>query len=468
MTPDNFIIYDNNGFPEKIQIDKCVAYINDTLHIKTINHIMYFYVNGVYIDGAEDIVRELLTRSFFNITTVSEDPIINKTKQNEIIYKLGTLTITSLRDFDKNIAIINMVNGLYNWQTGELTDHTPEYLSLIQIPVTYDPVAKCPVIIEVLKDIVDERYYTLSLEFIAYLLYRGYDIQKAVILYGPGMTGKSWFLDLCKSFVGANNCSNESFQDLGGDKFKGANLFMKLLNECGDLDGDPLSKTGTFKKLTSKDVISVQKKNKDSYNMINFAKLLFATNILPPTKDKTTGFSRRVIIIPFLRVFKPEEFSEIRDKANSDPVELSGLFNLVIPLLKPLMERMKFTREPSPTEIQELYQSISDPKTVFLDSFISEDSKVSKITAGKKLIYACLKLFCKHGNAEIPTEREWNAFLKKNWISLRTYEKQLAYYKTTIDKVEQYYIPDTKFDIEKYKIHMYEAFGLILDKLPVA
>ena len=38
-------------------------------------------------------------------------------------------------DFDKDLNIINMKNGLYNIQTGEFREHSPDYLSMIQIPV---------------------------------------------------------------------------------------------------------------------------------------------------------------------------------------------------------------------------------------------------------------------------------------------------------------------------------------------
>lgn len=405
-TPQGLIKYSESGWPEKLYIDECVTYLIENLHLKTIidNHKIMWYDNGVYRSGGDEIAKQALTKICFKIMTEDGESIIDKKIMDEIITKIIYLTSVKLEYFDNDINIINMANGLYNWQTGEFTKHSPDYLSLIQIPISFDKYAICPMIEIVMNDIVDKRYYTLCLEFIAYLLYRGYDIQKAILLYGPGATGKSWYLDLCKNFVGLQNCATESMQALSHDKFAAAGLFMKLLNECGDLDAENLRNTGTFKKLSSKDTLSVQKKFQDAFQFNNFAKMLFGTNIIPPTNDKTSGFIRRVIIIPFTRVFREDEYDEKRIVCNSDPKELSGLFNLVIPLLKPLLERMKFTNNPTNEEVARLYHSASNTIESFAEDRIYEDP-ISYIN--KEKMYETYVLYCKE-HMSMPATR--NAF----------------------------------------------------------
>ena len=45
-------------------------------------------------------------------------------------------------EFDSNIHIINVSNGLYNWKENKLYPHSPDYLSIKQKPIFYDPKAK--------------------------------------------------------------------------------------------------------------------------------------------------------------------------------------------------------------------------------------------------------------------------------------------------------------------------------------
>lgn len=388
------ICYDADEiYPVKIYVDRAVDYLLDVLHvvaIKETNQLMYYF-NGKYHDNGNEVVRHLLVRCFHNILTEEGDCILDRKVIEEIVNKITHINTKSITKFDNNIDIINMKNGLFNWKTGEFYKHTPDYYSTIQIPIEYNPDADCPIIKEVLSDIVDKKYYWLCLEFIAYLLYKGYDIQKSIILFGPGQTGKSWYLDLCKNFVGLENCSAESMQALSHDKFSPANLFRKLLNECGDLDATTLKATGTFKKLSSKDTLSIQRKFENAFPFNNFAKLLFATNILPKVDDKTTGFFRRIIIILFLRVFREDEYDENRVNANSNPSELSGLFNLVIPLLKPLLDSMKFNNAPTTDEVIKLYNSAANTISIFAEENLIEEPS-SYIP--KERMYEAYKRFC--------------------------------------------------------------------------
>jgi putative DNA primase/helicase len=95
-----------------------------------------------------------------------------------------------------------MANGLYNIRTGEFKSHDPTYLSLIQIPVIYDPAAKCPIIDEIFSVMIRAEDLPKIYEFMGYVLYRTYELQKSFFLLGPGGTGKSYFLDVVLGLVG--------------------------------------------------------------------------------------------------------------------------------------------------------------------------------------------------------------------------------------------------------------------------
>jgi putative DNA primase/helicase len=52
---------------------------------------------------------------------------------------------------------------------------------------------------------------------------------------GSGDNGKSVFLKLLKMFLGSENVSHASLQELSDDRFAAADMYGKLANICADL-----------------------------------------------------------------------------------------------------------------------------------------------------------------------------------------------------------------------------------------
>jgi phage/plasmid-associated DNA primase len=51
-------------------------------------------------------------------------------------------TYRTRKEIDSDLNIINLKNGLYNFQTGEFKEHSPNYISVNQLPIRYDAKAK--------------------------------------------------------------------------------------------------------------------------------------------------------------------------------------------------------------------------------------------------------------------------------------------------------------------------------------
>ena len=62
--------------------------------------------------------------------------------RTEVINHIKARTLVDRSEFDKDPDIINVKNGLINIRTGKFKDHNPNYLSLIQLPVPYNPKAR--------------------------------------------------------------------------------------------------------------------------------------------------------------------------------------------------------------------------------------------------------------------------------------------------------------------------------------
>ena len=63
-------------------------------------------------------------------------------------------TYKNLEEFDSDTDIINMKDGLFNWRTKEFLPHTPDYYSLNQIPIKYNPNAIPKRFIKFLKEVL--------------------------------------------------------------------------------------------------------------------------------------------------------------------------------------------------------------------------------------------------------------------------------------------------------------------------
>lgn len=352
------------------------------------------YAGGHYVPNGREIIHKILVEILSPFRRQTGQTVYNIHMCNEIINIIQGLTYEESCKFDINKDIINCKNGLLNWRTMEFTPHNPKYLSRIQLDVNYNPDMTCPTILEVFNNILRPEDFRKALEFIAYCLYREYPIQKAFILLGPGGTGKSHFIDVIRAMLSNENVSSTSMHDLEDDRFASSDLYNKLLNENGDLSQNVLPNVNVLKMLTSnKDTIRAQRKGERAFDFVNFAKIIFAANRLPKVKDDTTGFYRRIEILPFEHVFSEQEKLESAEKLKiiTSPNELSGLLNLVLPYLEPLLEAGRFSNSFEVSTAKDQYKRQSDPVMTFVELHLRE---FADEFVAKERVYIEYKKFC--------------------------------------------------------------------------
>lgn len=101
--------------------------------------------------------------------------------------------------------VVNVKNGLLRISDKTLLPHSPDYLSPIQLPVTYDPTATCPETEKFVGEVFPSDATCLAWEIVAYLMLAYTFIQKAILLVGPGGNGKSTWLPQVIAFLGKGN-----------------------------------------------------------------------------------------------------------------------------------------------------------------------------------------------------------------------------------------------------------------------
>jgi putative DNA primase/helicase len=264
---------------------------------------------------------------------------------------------------------INVQNGILNLYTRELREHSPEFLSAIQIAVHFDPEARCEAweryVVPSFPSDAPELPYEIAANIVA--PYKAN--QKAVLLLGEGDNGKSTYLSALLRFLGGANATNMSLHRMENDRFSVARLVGKLANICPDLPSSHLNDTAVFKALTGDEgQLTAEYKHKDSFEFEPFTKLVFSANHPPRSSDGSHAFFRRWVVAPFVRSFSEDEklAREDLDAMLTAKVEFSGVLNKILEVVGRVRTK-GFTESKSMKEAWEEFRHTTDPVSVWLD-----------------------------------------------------------------------------------------------------
>jgi len=342
----------------------------------------------VYLDGYYQPIGESIIKKECRIQLGEE---YRKNRASEVIDFIKASTYTKRREEPPHL--IPLENGVLDLKDMVLKPSSPDLMFFNKLPVKYNPHADCPNIKKFLSEVAGCREdIEILLEVVGFCLYRDYFIAKALMLVGDGSNGKSTFLNLVKTFLGNQNVSSRSLQELEENRFAKADLQHKLANIYADLTNQALFRTGTFKMLSGRDQITAEKKFFNSFQFTNYAKLLFSANKVPEAYDDTDAFFRRWIIIVFPNRFESDKADpKILEKLAVEE-ELSSLLNLALEALKKLLEKGQFSFSKTTEETKQDYIRKSSPIAAFVQDCIEIDSDAFVI---KKDLYNLFAAYCR-------------------------------------------------------------------------
>lgn len=319
------------------------------LKIKTVrgSEEVFAYENGVYKNKGDSCIKEL--------SNAWLDYAVRTNMVTEVVSYIKRTTYVEAEEQNKNL--VNIKNGLFDVEKSVLLPHSPDYFFISQLPIYYDQTADCPKIKKFLGEILEPDDVKVVQELFGYCLYKDYSIAKSAFFFGEESTGKSTLLNIFEAFLGSENVSAISLQDLS-QRFNQAELFGKLANIHADLPDNTVAMTDTFKMLTGNDLIKGEKKFKDPFYYHNYAKLLFSTNRLPEVKNAKGDYFRRLLLIEFSNKFEGEKAKIGLIKELTTATELSGLFNWSLEGLQRLLQQGHFSNEKTTDEIKEIYEAI--------------------------------------------------------------------------------------------------------------
>ena len=219
--------------------------------------------------------------------------------------------------------IVNFRNGLYNLATKEFSAHTPDHLSVLQLEVDYDPDATCPRYDEWILDRVGEEQALMLDAMGAAIVDPSVTSQKALMLMGPGGSGKSTMLRLFSAVFPDTAVSAVTMHQLADNKYAAAELYGAAINVAADLSSEHITDVSLFKQVTGEDKITADRKYGNMFSFTNTSTFAFSANN-PPTISEGDAFERRMVPAAFPKSFKGAEDETIEQGLLE---ELPGIVN---------------------------------------------------------------------------------------------------------------------------------------------
>jgi putative DNA primase/helicase len=365
-----------------------------------------YYKDGVYVTGG-DITIEKEAELLYGYS------LSNKTL-SEIKGHIMRHTYRSRSEFDTDIRIINMKNGLYNIETDELKKHSPDYMSLVQMPRIYNRDSKPKLFGKFLKEVLYPREIRTAVEAIAYSLWRDNPFEIINVLFGYGSNGKGVFVGVMTSLHGTQNISNVPLYSIMKNPFALSDLEGKNINVDTELSSSTIHDTAIMKKLTGRQPVRIERKNQRAYDTRLYAKLFFNANKIPETDDTSDAYYRRNNIISFPNKFEDGVADpDLLFKLTTEE-ELSGIFNvLMIALRRLLKNKCLFVSEKTIHQRREKYELALNPIGSFIKDAVAQES-VESDRVIKDEFYHAYKRFCKEKRLAVESKENFGKILKSN------------------------------------------------------
>lgn len=366
---------------------------------------LYNRKKGVYELGAENILNKLI-KYFMNLLEDLWNPGDASTALKAI--KHDILEIAT--EFN-NGEFINLTDGVLDLNDFSLHQHSPEYLSTVQLPFGYKDNTDTKHFAKYLDDITlgDSELKTVLQEFTGYCLCNSTAAEKAFFLIGNGCNGKSVFAKLLQLLVGEHNYSTTSLSALSGNfglaQMINTNINVSAENNSGKINSE------IFKAIVSGDTVEVNRKYKDALSVQLHTKLVLLFNELPDSSDLSFGFFRKVMIIPFNKTITKDEIDV--ELINKLELEISGIFHWAIEGLKRLKNN-KYQFSPCKVcdQALDVYKKTLNPVAAFFDSYftIDKDAQIRKSE-----LYNIYWRYCSENSYDAPQCQKFWSMLKAHF-----------------------------------------------------
>jgi putative DNA primase/helicase len=315
---------------------------------------------------------------------------------------------------------------------------TPRFFSTLNLGYPFDPTGRCP---ELWHKFVNQLWpddpesIKLLQEWLGYLLTLDTSLQKMLIMFGPGGSGKGTILDVTRHLIGAANVASLTLPMLGENHALQALVGKSLCIFPDASIPDRVDKTPlveSIKSITGEDLMSINPKHKPRYSLKLNTRLMIATNDMLDLPDPSGALTRRLLVLRFTKTFKENPDTSLRQKLLA---ELPGILLWAIEGWKRLRERGRFTESESGQEVKQCLDKTSSP----IFAFVADCCEVgSTARCDKDDLYRAWSSWC--------TEHEHYSGTKESFAKLL---------RTAVPNVENY-----RPRVESRRLNLYKGIAL--------
>lgn len=386
-----------------VDIWELVQYIKQDQPCYKKGNLWYIYNSkkGFY----EHMELDQIQRMYFEYPIINKDKTISKAKNFADLLMINSDDERSNQD---NKRYINCLNGVIDTESDKLLRHDPNYKLEVQFQGNYNLEWKDrfnnSTFNKFLNDILDESsIITLQETWGLMLSPHTKEVQQCFIYKGEGSNGKSSLFDIQEALIGSDNyISSIGLGDFGKD-FDISMAEGKCVNivRDDDLSGERVS--NLFKSMVCGESVKVNRKNRDLTRMSFNIHLFYGLNRLPSASDKSTGFFRRQVIIPFNTSFGTEqEVKEGKRDKIKDPTitqniiknELDIVFMWAYEGLKRVMKnnwKLNISKS-AQEELEDYREEVDSAYSFFKDNIVLIPNSGVKMLKGE--VYEEYKKWC--------------------------------------------------------------------------
>jgi P4 family phage/plasmid primase-like protien len=218
----------------------------------------------------------------------------------------------------------------------------------------------------------DPELVRLIQEMFGYYLLNAIKPQVVFFLVGQGANGKSVMLQVLERMIGSKFVSAMSIQSLTMNQFATSGLIGKKVNICNEEESKYL-RSDKFKALISGDMVQAERKFEGQFFFRPTTKYVFATNQMPTFDGINYGIKRRMMVIPFKRIFKPDE--QNHQLVDELIAELPGIIGWAITGANRLVKQgYKFSTAQAVKESIEDFENLTSSALLFVREGYRHDS----------------------------------------------------------------------------------------------
>ncbi|MCA8975615.1 MAG: hypothetical protein KDC98_12915 [Planctomycetes bacterium] len=265
--------------------------------------------------------------------------------------------------------IVSCRNGLLHLPARLLLPATPDFFTLNALDVRFDPTAPVPLAWLRFLDQLwpgDPQCISLLQEWFGYVIMRGTDQHKILLLVGPPRSGKTTIARVLTELVGNANVANPTLHSLavrfGTSQLLGKQLAIISEARMDARSADASHTASLLLSISGEDEVAVERKFKDIIKVRLPTRVTIISNELPAVAENSGALSNRLLMLGIGVSFLGKEDRGLLGRLLG---ELPGILNWSFEGYERLMKRGHFVQPDSGRELREQFEDVSSPMAAF-------------------------------------------------------------------------------------------------------